>query len=201
MIIDHKAKLRIPDIEVDQYENELQALQRLSVGLHYLDGEVSRLENEVAAKLPCGDYEIFGNHPAFEGISMDLVACFFHWYSVTVCDYARLVGWLGHDEHKIKTREYVEGVLPEVYKWRNKIGAHFVRSQPNYQDNIADQYLSVMDPLEYHSGAFYVGSAVLAVISDEVKAVSQQSMMWSLTKTHRSLIPRYWPTAKDDETI
>ena len=203
MIIDHQAKLEIADRKVDEFQHELQALQRLSVGLDYLNDMVLQLESKVAAKLDPEVSEICGNHPAFEGIPMDLVTCSFHWYSVTVCDYVRLVGWLGYAQDSKKALGYVKEVVPEVWLWRNKIGAHFVRSQPKRKDNIADQHLSVKNPLDYHSRAFHAGSAVLAIISNEVQAIShsQHSMMWSLTKTHRKLSPRYWPAGGNDKAI
>ncbi len=60
-----------------------------------------------------------------KGIPQDLVACYFHWYAVTVCNYAKLVGWLANDGDSIKAREYMERVLPQVYLWRHKVAAHF----------------------------------------------------------------------------
>lgn len=124
---------------------------------------------------------------------MNLIACSFHWYSVSACDYVRLVGWMTHDESGTKARDYVKRVIPQVYLWRNKIGAHFSRSQAWTGDNEADKYLSVMNPIEYYLGSFHAGSAVLTIISNEVKSISKQGMMWSLTETHKMLASRYWP--------
>ena len=196
MLIDHIDKLELSENQSDLYYNDLGALGRLYTGLDYLYHQIRSFEGEVTARLGPGEHHIAGNHPAFEGMPMSLIACSIHWYSVTACNYVRLVGWMTHQENSKKALEYVKHVIPEVYLWRNKVGAHFTRSQPMKEDNVADQQLSVMNPVDYHSGSFHAGSAVFAIIStSEVKEVSssKQSMMWSLTKTHLNFSARYWP--------
>ena len=109
-----------------------------------------------------------------------------------------------HDEDKTKAFKYLDRLLPEVRLWRNKIGAHFTRSSPTTKDNEADQQLSVMNPIEYHSGSFHAGSAVFAIFSSSgVNAISnsKQSMMWSLTETHEKLTARYWPEKADQKEL
>ena len=202
MLIDHIDKLELSENQSDLYYNDLGALGRLYTGLDYLYHQIRSFEGEVAARLGPGEHHIAGNHPAFEGIPMSFIACSYHWYSVTACNYVRLVGWMTHQENSKKALEYVKHVIPEVYLWRNKVGAHFTRSQPMKEDNVADQQLSVMNPVDYHSGSFHAGSAVFAIMStSEVKEVSnsKQSMMWSLTETHKMLASRYWPEEWDEK--
>lgn len=196
MLIDHIDKLALSENQLDLYYNDLGALERLYTGLDYLYHQIKPLEDEVAARLGPGEYQLAGNHPTFEGIPMSLIACSFHWYSVTACNYVRLVGWMTHQENSKKALRYVKRVIPEVYLWRNKVGAHFSRSQPKDADNLADQQLSVMNPIDYHSRSFHAGSMVFAIISTlGVKEISnsKESMMWSLTKTHVDISARYWP--------
>ena len=198
MLIDHIDTLELSEHHSDRYYNDLGALKRLYAGLNYLYHHIRSLEDEVAARLGPGEHQVAGNHPTFEGIPMSLIACSFHWYSVTACDYVRLVGWMTHQEDSKKALEYVKHVIPEVYLWRTKVGAHFTRSQPTKEDNAADQQLSVMNPIDYHTGSFHAGSAVFAIISPSVEdsaiSKSKRSMMWSLTETHKTLAARYWPT-------
>ena len=205
MLIDHIDKLDLSEDQFDLYHNELGALERLNSGLNYLYHQIKPLEDEVAARLGPGEHQIPVNHPAFEGIPMNLIACSFHWYSVSACDYVRLVGWMTHEEDKTKSVKYLKRVLPEVRQWRNKVGAHFTRSSPMPEDNAADRQLSVMNPIDYDSGSFHAGSAVFAIISpsaeDSVISNSKQSMMWSLTETHKTLAARYWPEKADQKEL
>ena len=131
-----------------------------------------------------------------KGIPQDLVACSFHWYAVTVCNYAKLVGWLANDGDSIKAREYMERVLPQVYLWRHKVAAHFAIIDPQtkgrHPDTAADLAKGVMFTLSFDDDAFYANSLGLTMTQKGKSSTSRHDMRWSLTYTHRNLISRYW---------
>ena len=197
MIIDHIDNLELQDDEVEQYFNELRSLQHLSTGLSFLNDQVQRIEALVSGRLD-NDlvFEIHGNAPQLDGIPQELVACAFHWYSVTACNYVRLVGWLASGGDTSESREYLKRVLPEVYVWRNKIGAHFARIDPREkEDTPADLAMSVMFPISFYDDAFFANRLMLTIVSKGQASSSRQDMSWSLTHTHKRLSSRYWPSS------
>ena len=95
MLIDFIDKLELPDDKAKIHYNELHSLNYLAVGLKFLYDQVQKLEAEIASRISKGKKSFhFGNSPVMKGIPQDLVACSFHWYAVTACNYAKLVGWL-----------------------------------------------------------------------------------------------------------
>ena len=93
--------------------------------------------------------------PDWRMCPQDLVACAFHWYSVTVCNYALLVGWILNDGSSKKAKKYQKSVLENVLLWRNKVGAHFAQADPLKDDSFAVRTQSVIFPVGYRDGAFY----------------------------------------------
>ena len=192
MIIDHIDNLELQSDEVEQYFNELQSLQYLSIGLSFLSDQVQELETIVRNRIGKDHVvEVYGNHPDLNGIPQELVACSFHWYSVTACNYVRLVGWLVSGGNKKKAKEYLQRVLPEVYIWRNKVGAHFARFDPRNDDTPADLANSVIFPISFSDDAFYANRLRLSIKSRGQTSSSRQDMSWSLTRTHEQLSARY----------
>ena len=216
MIIDHADNLELKDEDAERYFNELRSLQYLSTGLNFLNTQVRRIEAVVNARLE-KDQVVFmcGNAPELQGIPQDLVACAFHWYSVTACNYVKLVGWLLNGGDTAEANRYLQHVLPEVYVWRNKVGAHFARIGPREEDTPADLAKSVTFPISFDDDAFYVNSLVLTMssggqerprpqgiadwrwrllgMSGRERISSRKDMRWSLTHTHERLSSRYWP--------
>ncbi len=194
MIIDYVDNLELRDEDAKQYFNELRSLEYLAKGLSFLNAQVRKIESEVGDRLN-KDQQVFmfGNAPALKGIPQDLVACAFHWYSVTACNYVRLVGWLVNGGDTAKANQYLQCVLPEVYVWRNKVGAHFARTSPSKKDTPADLTKSVMFPISFDDDAFYASSLVLGMTSRGKGSSSRKDMRWSLAHTHQKLASRYWP--------
>ena len=198
MIIDHVDKLGLGDEAAEHYFNELRSLQYLAKGLSFLNAQVQKIEAVVTSKIdkrPGETVSMFGNAPQLHGIPQDLVACAFHWYSVTACNYVRLIGWLVHGGDTTKATKYLKLVLPEAYVWRNKVGSHFARTSPWKEDTPADLAKSVMFPISFKDDAFYAGSLVLVMTSRGQGSSSRKDMIWSLTHTHRQLTTRYWPNS------
>jgi len=196
MIIDHVDRLELPDDKANTQFNELRSLDYLAKGLRFLYEQVQRVEAEVIKRVAKDKQVfIFGNATQMQGINQDLVACAFHWCAVTACNYVKMVGWLANNGNSCKAREYMERVLPQVHLWRHKIAAHFAIIDPRKDDNPADLAKSVVFPICFDSDAFYAGSLRIGMSIGGKKSTSRKDMRWSLTHTHRDLIPRYWPAS------
>jgi len=200
MIIDYIDKLELPDDKAKTQFNELHSLNYLAGGLRFLYEQLQRVEAEVIKRVPKNKQVfIFGNAPEMQGINQGLVACAFHWYAVSVCNYVRMIGWLAYGQNTNEALNYLKSVIPAVKIWRDKVGAHFAIIDPKKDDNPADPAKSVMFPISFERDAFYAGSFTLTQGSGGKSFTSRQDMGWSLTHTHRDLIPRYWPTSTPKE--
>jgi hypothetical protein len=194
MFVDYVDKLQLTKDYAEKHGNELKSLRYLARGLWFLHEQISQIETQIAAKIPKGKHVFhFGNSPDLEGIPQDLVACTFHWYAVTACNYVKMVGWLANNGDSTKAREYMAKVLPAVHLWRHKVAAHFAIIDPRTGDNAADLAMSVIFPVSYDNNAFYTGSLTLTMSTGGKQSTNRQDMRWSLTQTHKELIPRYWP--------
>ncbi len=193
-VIDYIANLRLSDKQEKGHFNELRSLSYLATGLRFLCEQVQSVEAEVTKRLPKDkQVSIFGDAPEMQGINQDLVACAFHWYAVTACNYVKMVGWLANNGESSKAREYMQSVPPQVYLWRHKVAAHFAIIDPRGDDNAADLATNVIFPISFVNDAFYTGSFTLTITKGGKQNTSRQDMRWSLTHTHCDLIPRYWP--------
>ncbi len=194
MIIDHIDKIELPDDMARLHYNELRSLDYLATGLNFLYKQVQGLEVRITEGVE-KDKQVFffGNSPQLKGIPQDLVACAFHWYAVTVCNYVKMVGWLANGGDSTKAVDYLKQVIPPIKLWRDKVGAHFARTSPRKDDTPADLAKSVMFPISFDDDAFYAGSLTIGMTISGKKSTSRRDMRWSLTHTHRCLIPRYWP--------
>ena len=194
IILDHADDLELPhEIAAGRF-NELRSLEYLAQGLWFLYVQVKNMEDEVTKRLDKNRRcFLYGNAPELSGVPMGLVACAFHWYATSACNYVRLVGWLvsgGDSAHAIR---YVSRVIPEVKIWRDKVGAHFARVNPSKQDCPADLAFSVMFPVGFEDDAFYAASLQLGMGQGGQISTSRGDMRWSLTHTHLDLSNRYWP--------
>ena len=160
----------------------------------WLQGFFSRFKSYTTHHLSTRNKEVFvfGNAPGMEGVNQALIACGFHWYAVTACNYVKMVGWLTNNGDSSKAEKYMKSVLPQVYLWRHKVAAHFAIIHPRKDDSPADLAMSVMFPISFEKGAFYTGSLTLAMSKGGKQSTSRQDMRWSLTHTHCDLIDRYW---------
>ncbi len=193
MFIDYIDRLQLSEEDEKKDFNELNSLSYLASGLWFLYDQILKIETQIGERTPKNKRVFhFGNSPDLEGIPQELVACAFHWYAVTVCNYVKMVGWLVNDGDSKKATDYLKRVIPPVKLWRDKVGAHFARHSPK-GENAADLAMSVMFPISFDDDAFYTGSLTLKINRAGKQSTSQQDMRWSLTHTHRDLIPRFWP--------
>lgn len=185
--------LALTDDEAKHYTNELNSLNYLAQGLGVLYSQTKKLEDQVSRSIASGTNTfIFGNHPVLQDVPMGLVACFFHWYAVSICNYVKMVGWLGtHGNHE-NTNQYLTDVLPSVKKWRDKVGAHFAVVSPREDDSPADLASSVMFPISFFAGNFQTAVLRISMTRKGKGSTSRDDMQWSLTKVHEALSERYW---------
>lgn len=197
-MLDYIENFGLSDTERKRYHNELQSLNYLRLGLEYLYKQVKKIEMEVFNKLDANKVHfIYGNAPSLKGIPYELIACSFHWYAVSVCNYALLVGWLQHEttpNSKI-AKDYRDSVLKDrgVVDWRNKVAGHFARADDYKRDSPAERMTSTFFPFAFYDDAFYASPMKLTVTQRGKTSSSASLKSWSLTKLHEELRRRYWP--------
>lgn len=194
--LDHIEMITVEGEPFDEPMNEYWALVFLWRGLQLLSTQVSAFETTVRSRLdPTKKYFIAGKDPALSGIPMDLLSNYFHWYSVSACQYVRTVGAIGYiaDNTRCKPPEYVKAVIPDVLVFRDKVAAHFAWTSKNERDNPAERAISIMPQITWNDDRFKVSGLVLARADGNSSSDSSALKPWSLTETHEQLRQRYWP--------
>jgi hypothetical protein len=197
-MLDYVEKFDLPKNEHPKYVNELQSLHYLRVGLELLYKQVKKVEDEVSKRLPHNKVCFYyGNAPELKGVPKELIACSFHWYAVSVCNYALLVGWLRkvtEPNSSTTAKGYLNSALPkEVIDWRNKVAAHFARTDDYERDNPAECMVSTLFPFGFYDDAFHASPMKLTITQGGKVSRSDSLKPWSLTKLHEELRKRYWP--------
>lgn len=208
-IVDHVVRVQVSENEVN---NELVTLDCLAEGLAQLanavkliEAPIQRYESSIGVPLSgsgfdCESYGLPAN------VSL-LLPCYFHWFALSVCNYARLVAFVngvGSGEFARNATEdprnfnlikrhcdsYVDSIaeLEPIKIWRNKVFAHFAITDPRSGDNAALLDVSTMLPMDYSNGRFRVGGMVIMARGAEVEMPP-----WSVTESFELLAPRYWP--------
>lgn len=220
MILDHIEMLDFPDDKVKAYGNEFQSLRNLSQGLSLLYESTRRIEQKAKEQIKDGSvlesmppevrksfegkdirYFSAGNDPSLAWLNKGLLYCFFHWYSVSACNYVRLVGWLSQQEdaQRPKPREYVDSVIPGVLCFRDKIAAHFARAGYNEKDTEADRVASVLYQVGFKDGRFYAPIWKVTARRGGKESTSTNEGSWSITEIHEALCKRYKPKVSGDK--
>jgi hypothetical protein len=200
-ILDYLDNLVLKDSENPGHGNELNSLCYLNQGLWFLYEYVLSVETQIVQQIPKEtDVMFFGNAPGLRREVQELIACMFHWYAVSACNYVKMIGWLVNEGDAAKSTDYLRRVLPSVKIWRDKIGAHFAKHSPR-DENVSDLEMSVIFPVSFDRDAFYAGAFVLGSVTDGVKTESRKDMRWSLTHIHRDLVPRYWPSIRTKSAV
>lgn len=88
-------------------------------------------------------------------------------------------------------KDYSEMVCPEIYHWRNKVGAHMAITDPYKDDNLGALEFSAMSNITYRSPYYWA-----ADMQWSTKGGSSNFPRWSLTETFERLTPRLWPEKK-----
>lgn len=205
LVIDHLAQL---DVDEATGVNELTTLGSLATGLSTLAQQVLLLEEPLVRDEQERRKKIF-----FFGFGLltpeqeQLLPCLFHWFGTSICNYARLVGFLSGLASGVYTREqvsdpkfhavvrkhcadYVNSVpeLEPIKIWRNKVFAHFAIADPRKDDNAALLDASVMSPISYFNSRLRVGGII-----NTNNGAEAELPHWSVTEAYEALTPRYWP--------
>lgn len=205
----------ISGIEVSENDffNERRTLKMMFTGLFKIANFVR--QREMAWKQQnkgVEKYFLYGKDIDGTEGDLDLIACFFHWFGVSICNYSRLVGFIrgmseGDFTHsdlsdkskfnavKLSVDDYVKSIteLSDILIWRNKVGAHFAITDPHKSDNISTLEMSVMFPVSFNSGQYVVGEQTLTRTDSAGDQHTSAIPRWSLTEVFENLIPRYWP--------
>ena len=181
--------------------NNYHAFQQNYFGLKILADSVREAELKVVADNPHAKHivlNVFGNvHP--------IVPCAFNWFSVTIVNYLRLVAlvdlmarnnWksaaLAESSNRsiIKRHctDYVRDAIPEIYRWRNKVAAHFAATDPFADDTLGTLEQSIMNSVTYKYPYYYVG-----LFKWNTQGTSAELPTWALTETYQRLASRFWP--------
>jgi len=198
--LDHVDNIKISSDVFAKPTNEYWALLSLRQGLEFLNRQVGECNKIVRQRVNPDEklhIMVSGNCPEFEGVPLGLLTCAFHWYAVTACQYVRVVGAIAYrqDANRPLPPKYIEGVIPEVLAYRDKVAAHFAWAARHGQDTDAERLVSIMPSLTFVNDSFYVGGWNLSVRSGGKSSDSRTIRQWSLTDIHERLRGRYWPPA------
>lgn len=203
------------DVDEKRSGNALITLAMLTDGLAEIASFIKTRETQWAerigpnAKFSCMGLDVDGTKG-----KLNLIGCFFHWFGVSICNYARLAGFLcgigrgsftmedladvsKHQAISKSITAYVETVseIKDVLVWRNKVAAHFAITDPRKADNIATLELTTMFPVTFDLPHYRVGGMTLTR-KNSLGTFTGELPNWSLTEVFESLIPRYWPTMR-----
>jgi hypothetical protein len=194
VILDRVDGLEILDADVLGFGNEISSLAYLWEGMEFLYAQVLRMEEDACRRLDCDRYKtvVYLNVPALRGIPQGLIAAAFHWYSVSACNYVRLVGWMANAKSPAAAQDYLSAMLPKMKLWRDKVGAHFAQTKPLQGDTAATLASSVMFPVGFSDRRF-VTQPVTVVMKIGGVSSTTPDMQWSLTEVHELLRTRYSP--------
>ena len=203
--LDYVAKFQV---HLEGFENleplEIDYLRTLEAGLDYLSALVKEKEAQASNT----------DHPWDDVADWKVITCAFNWYSVTACDYVKTVGRLVYPGDKKKVKEYLNRVIPLVYHWRDKVGAHATFAPTPFEGLIKFKIKDTDDVDLTHTkfvkaaknqvfnqlpvpGINFVDNLFVAGILLGMPSPSAdmhvEDMTWSLTRTHQELSRRYWP--------
>lgn len=178
-----------------------QVLGQTLAGLKLLSEYVRGLELNVIDQDPYAK----GTFRAFSSDFTPALGSVFNWYSISLMNYLRLIALVDlmqkknwHDNDiadranqgviSKHCKQYASEAAPDIYRWRNKVAAHFAVTDPRDSDTLATLKLTVMDPITYNYPYFYVGSLQL-----HSQGTDSDLPEWSLTKNFEALAARFWP--------
>jgi len=198
-VLDHVENITVPDNVFAEPANEFWALVCFWHGMELLYHQAKKFDALAASRLGAGPgYRVvgMGNLPQLSDMPKSLLTVSFHWYAISACQYARVVGAIARDQKKFrwaKSLDYVKEVIPEVLVFRNKVAAHLIGAEDDARDNDAERLASYLPSLHWGGDSFYVGASVVQTVRNGTASTSTAIKPWSLCKVHEQLRDRYWP--------
>lgn len=139
------------------------------------------------------------------GANNSLCICLFHWFSVSLVNYLRLVGLVGYYQangirqvdivsksDRLRVRKYCDeycvGIIPKIVRWRNKIGAHMAITSPFEDDSQGTLEMSAQNSISHENLRIYTNGAIW-VANNETAVLPK----WSITEEYEELRDRFWP--------
>jgi len=215
---------KVADVSIDwtTYQNEINTLLQLKTGLLFLFNNVRPTELKVATAFDNKQVSLFGDSEHIPKDFQQHLPSFFHWFATSVCNYARLTGYLVGRETgqisatdkkdnpaKIKTfcDDYMKGLteMQDVIKWRNKVAGHFAltdpvshhKADPTKNDNFMTLNASAINLIGFSNDRFITSSLQMTTFDPVTKApISSDLPSWSLTQLFETLTNRFWPDVK-----
>jgi hypothetical protein len=207
-ILDHKDRIIVPGSPFKKPANEYVLLLELRDGLEFLNSIVEQYESGLGGLCTPSEglklkdvgrpvLRSFMTTKIPAEIPRGLVTCAFHWYSVSACQYVRTIGTIAYQqgEKRSEPDKYVEEVIPAVKVFRDKIGAHTAWSMNSRRDNEAERLASVFPQLAIHDNTFIVSVFHVSMTSGGKRSDSYKLKSWSVTRIHKMLRGRYWPSS------
>lgn len=191
LLLDTALEVAVQADDEAKLVNELRTLRVAAIGLRALAHQVAKAESP---------------DPAVKSFMQTstpnpLVVNCFWWYSVSLCNFLRLTGWIAgeigaaHPSGKLIEPQDIESAFSAVKAYRDKIGAHFVQHKRNRRDNEAEKLASVVTALSMINGRWVAGAGVIGLASPSTGTVSSKAIgQWGLTDTHAQVVERFpWP--------
>ena len=205
-ILDHIDNIIVPGKPFDEQKNEYEAMVSLYHGLECLNYQAGEMEKIVESSLdvePNVKQFRFGSMPGLSRVQYSMLTCMFHWYAVSACNYARLVGAIAYRQDKNRPRppEYIRSVMPEVLGFRDKIAAHFAWATENGKDNAAERRFSIFPQIAWNRDCLEVCAMSLKLSKGDKVTDSRSLKPWSITKIHKQLCERYWRSSEDADKV
>ena len=191
--LDYIDKITVKGNPFAEPANEYYALICLRSGLGLLNHQAKRCEQIAKKQLdPTKRTVIYGGLP---GMPMPLLTCFFHWHSISACQYVRTIGAIAYrqDNSRLTSLKYIESIIPEVKTYRDKIAAHFAWLTKSKHDNDAERLASIIPQVTWCEDSFQVQVFKISQTSGGKSSSSKALQPWSITKIHKRLQERYWP--------
>lgn len=183
-----------------EFLEECQTLHTLAVGLYDLYAKVRERELQILEKEPR-----LSNRDDMASVDDPHVICAFQWYSVSVCNYAWLVGHLAKRGGVLREdpKQYRDSVVgPGALAFRDKVAAHFARAVDSKKDNEAERIKSVSCAMiGFRGGHFVAPFGTQSVTRSGVTTDSRNMPEWSVTELHQNLFSRYWKRPASSQEI
>lgn len=198
----------IKGIEVEKtiYEDQLQLLLHYRAGMESLYMTCKEQESKFQSNGP-GVFTLYNASIPKEFYW--LLPSYFQWFSVSACNYARLVGFLDgvstgvfplnrltyskNEKELVKNhcKSYMDSIdeLKAVKQWRNKVAAHPALVDPSSENDLT------RDASTFISHSIEDGRLISKTfVSREMRdgeLVTDDLQSWSITKVFEDLAPRF----------